>query len=115
MRFPALSKWIKRFRKPSKHFSNVLVVTAVSAIPADCGSEFFIVRREGRDLWAAFMCPCGGAHRLLVNLSHSKYHCWKVWVRRSAVNLSPSVWLETDCKSHFVVRDSRIYWVSDDF
>jgi hypothetical protein len=110
MRFPPLAKWMKRFRKPPKHFLKVLVVAGVSAIPADCGRDFFIVRREGRDLWAAFMCPCGRGHRLLVNLSRSKHPYWRAWTRKNEVSLSPSVWLETDCKSHFIVRDSRVYW-----
>jgi len=110
MRFSAISHWFRRRKKPPKHFKAIRVVAKVSDVPLDAGRDFFIVRREGRDIWAVFQCPCAKRHQLQVNLSQQKTPFWECMVRNGEVSLSPSVWLNYECNSHFWVTESRIYW-----
>ena len=113
MKFSEVLKWFRRHKKPAKYFDNVQVVDRMSAVPDQTAREFFVVRREGRDLWAVFRCPCNQQHSLQINLSRQKRPFWRCTVKKEEVSLSPSVWLDYGCKSHFWIYESRIYWAKD--
>ena|SRR6266700_5496039 len=110
MKLSELKRWFKKYGKPSKHFANVHILERVSDVPAEVGRDFFIVRRDGRDLWAVFECPCEQKHRLQVNLSRQKRPCWRCAIRGGEVDVAPSIWLNYGCRSHFWIYESRIYW-----
>src|SRR5579864_894663 len=113
MRFSTITSWFRRRKRPAKHFGAIHVVARVSDVPLDSGRDFFIVRKDGRDVWAIFRCPYEDNHQLRVNLSKQKKPFWKCTVRNGEVSLSPSVWLDYGCKSHFWVDESRIYWFNE--
>ena len=112
MKLSKALNWFRKRRKPAKHFAKVQVLERMSDVPAQAGRDFFIVRREGRDIWGVFQCPCDEGHQLQINLSRQKRPSWKCTVHKGEVSLSPSVWLDYGCKSHFWVHESRIYWVT---
>ena len=105
--------WFKK-KKPLKnvprYFGQVVVVERISEVPNEIGNSVFLVRRERRDIWAVFMCPCGTNHRLTVNLSRNRRPFWRAKVKRGSFSLFPSIWLHEDCYSHFWVKDHRIFW-----
>ncbi len=109
-----LSRWFKSQKKEPQYFGRVHTVATMSAVPSEIGRDMYIVEKGRRRVWAIFNCPCERGHRLVVNLSPSRRPYWSVSVRRGLASFWPSLWLKQDCKSHFWIRNSRIYWAISD-
>jgi hypothetical protein len=63
---------------------------------------------------ALLKCPCGCGD--VLNLSLMKNHIpnWAVkFDSKDKVTLSPSVWKNDGCRSHFFVRKGKIIWAKD--
>lgn len=60
-----------------------------------------------------FLCPCGCKQTIQLNLLSGKRPRWKYKLSKSGISLSPSVWRTKGCRSHFIVRNSRVVWVSE--
>ena len=113
MQLPKFLKWFRRSKstaKPPKFFSSVVFVEQISAIPDLTGRIFYIVKRQGRPLWAVFECPCETGHILRVNLSRNQRPYWSVSTKRDLVSLSPSIWLKDFCNGHYWIQESKVYW-----
>lgn len=65
-----------------------------------------------QNLWAAAMlCPCGCGDRIELNLLKSAKPCWTAKVHDDGTgSLSPSVWRQKGCGSHFFLRNGQIDW-----
>lgn len=63
-------------------------------------------------LWAAAMlCPCGCGDVIELSLLQQASPHWRVERNRDGtLNLVPSVWRTKGCRSHFLIRNSRIDW-----
>jgi hypothetical protein len=63
-------------------------------------------------LWGASMlCPCGCRETIDLNLLTQVRPHWKVSENANGTaTLSPSVWRQMGCKSHFIVRRGQIVW-----
>ena len=63
-------------------------------------------------VWAAAMlCPCGCGDVIELNLVKHATPRWSVRRNRDGtVTLIPSVWRTKGCRSHFLIRNSRIEW-----
>ncbi len=73
--------------------------------------DFVVVEVGKKKYWALFRCPCGCGH--VISLSLQKVHrpSWTVKASNNKrPNLTPSVWQNTGCKSHFWISDGRVYW-----
>jgi len=72
---------------------------------------------EGEYLWAAAMiCPCGCKEVINLNLLKTVRPRWSVHEHpNGTVTLSPSVWRQKGCRSHFFVRKGRIDWCREYF
>jgi hypothetical protein len=70
------------------------------------------VAGEGENAWAAgLLCPCGCNEVIELNLIQSVRPNWQVWEDADGTaNLSPSVWRQKGCRSHFFLRSGRIDW-----
>jgi hypothetical protein len=65
-----------------------------------------IVDRQG-PRWLIMSCPCGCGAELPVNLDRRAGPAWRVYQSSKGTSVYPSVWRDTDCKSHFIIwRDS---------
>jgi len=67
---------------------------------------------EDDNLWAAAMrCPCGCGDAIELNLLTQVRPSW-IADRHAdgAVTLTPSVWRQKGCGSHFILRHGRILW-----
>jgi hypothetical protein len=65
-----------------------------------------------KNLWAAAMlCPCGCKERIELNLLTAARPCWTVKTDEDGTaTLSPSVWRQKGCGSHFFLRNGLIQW-----
>jgi hypothetical protein len=70
------------------------------------------VAGEGSNAWAASMvCPCGCKEIIELNLLQKVRPRWRfVEHKNGAVSLEPSVWRQSGCRSHFVLREGLIRW-----
>lgn len=70
------------------------------------------VAGEEPHIWvAAMLCPCGCGDVIELNLLKEASPCWTVRQRRDgSVTLMPSIWRTKGCRSHFLIRNSRIDW-----
>jgi uncharacterized protein DUF6527 len=72
------------------------------------GDAVLVNRGRPRSLMIA--CPDGCGETLVVNLDVRAGPAWRLYRNGPAVSLSPSVWREGGCESHFIVWRSRIIW-----
>lgn len=75
--------------------------------------EFHLVVSNGRQLWALFRCPCGCGEVVTLSLQRVHRPHWVIGDRGKRPTLSPSVWRDRGCYSHFWVTDGRIYWAAN--
>jgi hypothetical protein len=66
-----------------------------------------IVDRQG-PRWLILKCPCGCGAELPVNLDRRSGPAWRLYMSRKGVSVYPSVWRDTDCKSHFIIWRNKI-------
>lgn len=85
----------------------------VKDLPKKVGNKIFYIVGEKEQPWLiAFNCPCGCSNLIQLNLLKEAYPCWKYKVtKKSKLNISPSVWRISGCKSHFTVHKSKIDWI----
>jgi Family of unknown function (DUF6527) len=72
------------------------------------GDAVLVHRGRPRSLLIA--CPDGCGETLVVNLDPRAGRAWRMYRNGEAISLSPSVWREGGCESHFIVWRSRIIW-----
>jgi len=104
-----------RFRKLTKEVAygaTALVATQddASQLINENKSAIAIVGHSKLAKWAVFLCPCGCGDTLRVSLQRSIPPAWRIRLTRdNRVTLSPSVWRESACMSHFVLSKSIAY------
>jgi len=65
--------------------------------------------------WAAFDCPCGHGHRLMVNLDPSRRPFWRI-ESLCPLSLHPSIDnVTSERRCHFFVFRGRIIWARDEW
>ena len=71
----------------------------------------YLVEEDGFKEQAAMLCPCGCGRILHMNLLPDERPCWTVTEHSDGTaTLSPSVWRQKDCGSHFWFRRGRVIW-----
>jgi hypothetical protein len=61
-----------------------------------------IVDRQG-PRWLILSCPCGCGAEVPVNLDRRAGPAWRLYESSKGTSVYPSVWRDTDCKSHFII------------
>lgn len=61
-----------------------------------------IVDRQG-PRWLILCCPCGCGAEVPVNLDRRAGPAWRMYESSKGTSVYPSVWRDTDCKSHFII------------
>ena len=78
-------------------------------------NEFWVSSSNTKPQWALFKCPCGCEHVIALPLQHPHKPRWKIsQTKNKRPILYPSVWQKTACRSHFWIKDGRIFWVNDE-
>ncbi len=67
-----------------------------------------IVDRQG-PRWLVLMCPCGCGDEFPINLDSRAGPAWRLYInQRTGLSLYPSVWRESECKSHYIIWRNKI-------
>ncbi len=71
-----------------------------------------IVDRQG-PRWLVLLCPCGCGAELPINLDRRAGPAWRLYESpKKGISVYPSVWRDTDCKSHFIIWRNNILMMS---
>jgi len=71
-----------------------------------------VLARDGDEDWCVGMrCPCGCGRTIeLLVIAEAKPR-WDISIdRKRRPSLSPSVWLQKGCRSHFWLKAGRVRW-----
>ena len=58
-------------------------------------------------------CPCGCGEDLIANLDRRSGAAWTHYVAGKGLTLFPSYLRDTECESHFIIWNNRVYWCRD--
>lgn len=57
------------------------------------------------------LCPCGCGELLHLRFLPDRKPRWDIHVEQGGlVSLTPSVWRQVGCRSHFVLTQGKVYW-----
>lgn len=103
-----LWRWLRGYPSP-------LRVEMVVDVPEKCRRDvLYLVGENGRQWFAAFVCPCGCGETIQLSLLQDSRPRWTVEVHGDGTaTIHPSVWRVRGCRSHFFVRRGLIAWVRD--
>jgi len=67
-----------------------------------------VLVERGTPRWLLLRCPCGCGAELPINLDPRAGKAWRLYkTPKGDVSLYPSVWRDTECRSHFIIwRDN---------
>jgi hypothetical protein len=99
------TSWLFRDKRPWK-------ATQVEDLPDELKPRTVYVLGEGRHVWSiAMCCPCGCGETIHLNALPGTRPRWRMRRHRdSSVTLHPSVWRNSGCRSHFLLRGGHIVW-----
>lgn len=63
--------------------------------------------------WAAFECPCGTGHRIMLPLRNNAGPVWQVTFDGGVPSVHPSVDDQADRRCHFWLLAGRVHWAPD--
>jgi len=107
--------WIKKnVAKLIARFQLEYRFTFVEEIPLKIkGNTIYIVGVINQPWLLEFMCPCGCQSIIQLNLLTNANPCWDFRInKKNKISISPSIWRTVGCKSHFLVKKSKIVWVT---
>jgi hypothetical protein len=75
------------------------------------GDVVLVVRERLRHI--VLCCPCGCGERYPINLDSRVGSAWRLRENADGASLSlfPSIWRESGCRSHYIIRRSRFIFV----
>jgi len=75
-------------------------------------NTIYIVGAVNQPWLLAFKCPCGCQSLIQLNLLTNANPCWDFWIdKKNKISISPSIWRTIGCKSHFLIKKSKVDWV----
>ena len=103
------------FRKLAEWFTSKYQYSFCEDLPENVSDKTFYIVGEKRNPWVlVFKCPCGCNQTIQLNLLKEADPCWSFRITsKKEINIRPSIWRTTGCKSHFVVRNNKIDWVRE--
>jgi hypothetical protein len=94
-------------------FAPVYRIAWVSEKPERMDRRTVYLIGEDNAYWAAvFICPCGCKADVWLNLlGHEDRPTWTVeGMNGRKADITPSVWRQTGCRSHFLIKQGRLIW-----
>ena len=74
-------------------------------------NRLYVVGEAGNYWAAALICPCGCTDVIELNLLCQVRPCWKTQEHTDgSVSITPSVWRQSGCRSHFFLRRGAVEW-----
>lgn len=89
-----------------------LVVVDGDSLPLRMPRRDLVLAGDGGEDWCVGMrCPCGCGDTIELLVIREARPRWDIAVNGDGrPSLSPSVWRQTGCRSHFWVRHGRVDW-----
>jgi hypothetical protein len=89
-----------------------LQIVEGDGLPARLPRRDLVLARDGEEDWCVGMrCPCGCGRPIELLVVPEAKPRWNLSLdNKGYPNLSPSVWIQKGCKSHFWVRGGRVHW-----
>lgn len=85
---------------------------AEGAAAVGAGGVIAIVSGTTGPKWLMLRCPCGCGQVRRVSVSPTVRPSWTLQMSPgSTASLYPSVWLQQECRAHFILRDNLAYVV----
>ena len=76
--------------------------------------EIVYIIGENKFYWSLiFICTCGCDDNIQLNLLKNVRPRWRFSIRKNLITISPSVRKKTGCKSHFIIRRSKVEKIKD--
>ena len=76
------------------------------------GDAVLITR--GRPRWLLLKCPCGCDDEIPLNLDRRAGKAWRIYEQGNRrLTIFPSVWRDTGCFSHFIVRNGQFLMMNE--
>lgn len=109
-----MTKVRKWWRNALERFSprrRLRVIDGDSLPPRLPRCDLVLAREDGEDWCVGMRCPCGCGYVIELLVVAEAKPRWNVKVGANGLpTLSPSIWLQKGCRSHFWVRDGRVHW-----
>lgn len=75
------------------------------------GRDLILAREDDEDWCVGFRCPCGCRRIIELLVVPEAKPRWDITCDVDGhPSLYPSVWLQTGCRSHFWLRNGRVFW-----
>jgi hypothetical protein len=89
-----------------------LIVVEGDTLPSRLPRRNIVLAREDGDDWTiGFRCPCGCGETIELAVIEGARPRWDFSAdAKGKPTLSPSVWRQIGCRSHFWLRGGRIQW-----
>jgi hypothetical protein len=82
----------------------------VELIPESLRPGLLYIEGDGGKFWfASLLCPCGCKQEININLDENESPCWELG-KEELSDLSPSLWKNNGCKSHFFLKKGKVQW-----
>jgi hypothetical protein len=76
--------------------------------------HLYVIGERGEDWYAAMVCPCGCEDTVELNLIPPGRPHWQLTEHRDRTpTLTPSIWRQVECRSHYWVRRGLVVWATD--
>lgn len=104
-------EWIKSRWRTLRRREITYRVRHLDDPPVDSeAGVLYVVGDEGHYWLAVLRCPCGCGAEIQLPLSGRNSPRWKFDGNANSPTLTPSIWRNVGCKSHFFVRRGRVVW-----
>ena len=71
----------------------------------------YIVGDGSHQWYAVFVCPCGCEETIHLSLLEDERPRWRITQHEDGtITVSPSIWRNRGCRSHFFVRRGQFVW-----
>lgn len=96
-------------------YSNVVVVADQASAVRELKAGTIVVIKSGELVKSVkFLCPCGCGETLSVNLVRATGRAWRMSLDlHRGVSLFPSVWRDSGCESHFILRNNTARLITE--
>lgn len=104
-------RWTKERREVWTPVRRVRVISG-DTLPSDLPKRDLVLARDGDEDWCVGMrCPCGCGIKIELLLIPEAKPRWDIAIdKQQRPTLTPSVWVQRGCRSHFFVRTGRVVW-----
>jgi hypothetical protein len=107
----SIARWLRNVRARMAPRRRLQIVEGDS-LPDRLPRRDLVLARDRDEDWCVGMrCPCGCGRPIELLVVPEAKPRWTLSLdRKGYPNLSPSVWIQKGCKSHFWVRSGRVHW-----